>query len=284
MEMSLHNNKKTVIIIVVAILVCLSLAVLIWGFGIWEMISKVDMTGREDNMKTQINMLGTEKSEGCVIFLHSGGFVLKKNDFHEQFGRAMAEELNYDYVVPDYPINQTYKETIESMEYIYKKAQKYDKVLMIGCSAGANLAVSTMISYGDKYGMPSGLILLSPWMDTAMTNEEIQCVSDFDKEFYEGLIEWGAQYNGGETDNALASPVNATREQLKDFPKTVMIVGTEDILRYDAKIFYENLEEAGVDVFYWDAEGRNHGQVFADYASTYVMPEIMTKAMREFQE
>lgn len=268
--MSYHKNKIKMTIAVVTVLGVLLLICFIFGTIFWA---------KKENAKTD-TQVDTQKT-GCVIFLHSGGFVLEKNDFHEQFGKAMADSLNYDYIVPDYPINQTYQETIAYMEDIYEQAMTYDNVLMVGCSAGANLAVSSMLSYGEEYGMPSGLILMSPWLDTAMTNEEIQCVSEFDQEFFDSLVEWGSQYNDGEVENELASPVNASKEQLKVFPKTVMIVGTEDILRYDAKKFYESLTDAGVDVVYWDAEGKNHGEVFAEYASTYVMPEIMTKAMGE---
>lgn len=226
------------------------------------------------------NKSGEQESSGCVIFLHSGGFVIEKNEYHEQFGKALGEALGYDYLVPDYPINTTYKETLAYMEEIYKETiKKYDTVIMVGCSAGANLAVSSMINYGEEYGMPSGLILMSPWLDTTMENEEIVCVSDFDTEFFDSLVEWGSQYNGGDTDSELASPIKASKEQLKQFPKTVMIVGDQDILRFDAQKFQDNLTEAGCDVTYLTAEGKNHGEVFAEYASTYVMPEIMVKAL-----
>lgn len=227
----------------------------------------------------------TQKSEGCVIFLHSGGFVVEKNDYHEQFGAALGEALGYDYLVPDYPINTTYAETLAFMEQIYKETmEKYDKVLFVGCSAGANLTVASVLDFGETYGMPEGMILMSPWLDTSMENEEITCVSDFDREFFDSLIEWGSQYNGGDTQSPLASPVKATKEQLKNFPKTVMVVGDEDILRFDAQKFQTNLTEAGIEVTYLTAEGKNHGAVFADYASTYEMPEIMNEALAIVKE
>lgn len=282
--MSSHKSKIK-IVAVVALVVAVVVLVLVAFSSVLR--ARNSNAGTDKSIQEAAIETTTEAGPkaGCVIFLHSGGFVIEKNEFHEQFGKAMADSLNYDYMVPDYPINQTYKTTIEFMENIYKEAMDtYDNVLMVGCSAGANLAVGTMISYGEEYGMPSGLILMSPWLDTAMKNEEIQCVSEFDKEFFDSLVEWGSQYHGGETENALASPVNASKDQLKGFPKTVMIVGTEDILRYDAKNFYESLTEAGVDVVYWDAEGKNHGEVFAEYASTYVMPEIMTRAMGELTQ
>lgn len=226
-----------------------------------------------------------QKADGCVIFLHSGGFVIKKNEYHEQFGAALGEVLGYDYLVPDYPINQTYEETLSYMEQIYKETmEEYDKVLLVGCSAGANLAVSSIMELGETYGMPEGLILMSPWLDTTMENEEITCFSEFDQEFFDSLVEWGSQYNGGDTENVLASPVKASKEQLENFPKTVMVVGNQDILRFDAEKFYNNLKEAGVEVTYLTAEGKNHGEVFTEYASTYVMPEIMNEALETVKE
>lgn len=227
------------------------------------------------------NLDTTDDSKtGCVIFLHSGGFVLEKNDYHERFGQALGEVLDYDYLVPDYPINESYQETLQYMKTIYEQTRaEYDEVIMVGCSAGANLAAATMLAYGDTYGMPDGLILMSPWLDTTMENEEIQCVSSFDKEFYQNLVDWGQQYHQGDVDSELASPVKAEKEQLSKFPETVLVVGTQDILRYDAKLFEQKLTDAGVSVTYLEAEGKNHGEVFAEYASTYVMPEIMEQAL-----
>lgn len=233
----------------------------------------------ETTQDDMVQKLGTG-GKGCVIFLHSGGFVVGKNDYHQRFGQALGETLGYDYLVPDYPINESYHETLEYMGTIYEQiTSEYDSVIFVGCSAGANLAVATTLAYGDTYGMPQGFILMSPWLDTTMENEKIQCVSDFDKEFYKNLVEWGQQYNQGEVDSELASPIKATQEQLERFPKTVLVVGTEDILRYDAQDFHQELIEAGVSSTYLKAEGKNHGEVFAEYAASYLMPEIMEQAL-----
>lgn len=277
--MSSHKDfiKKVscmaVIVIVFVLAVCIY-----WGRA---RQGQTGQTEQEKNVPVVTESFPQEQSKnGCVIFLHSGGFVVEKNEYHEQFGKAIGERLGYDYLVPDYPINQSYEETLAYMEPIYAETmKKYDDVLLIGCSAGANLAVSSMICYGKEYGMPKGLILMSPWLDTSMENEEITCVSDFDHEFFSSLVEWGEQYNKGDTNTVLASPVKAEIEQLKHFPNTVLVVGDEDILRFDAQKFQSKLEEAGVKVTYLTAEGKNHGEVFAEYASTYVIPDIMNEAL-----
>lgn len=265
----------------VKIITAVIVFILAAGFLAYKVSKESRQSQAGENQPTVVwNASGQQESYGCVIFLHSGGFVIEKNEYHEQFGKALGEILGYDYLVPDYPINTTYKETLAYMEEIYKQTmKKYDKVIVVGCSAGANLAVSSMIDYGEEYGMPSGLILMSPWLDTTMENEQIVCVSDFDTEFFNSLVEWGSQYNGGDTDSELASPIKASKEQLQHFPKTVMLVGDQDILRFDAQKFQEQLTEAGCDVTYLTAEGKNHGEVFAEYASTYVMPQIMVEAL-----
>ncbi|MBQ4530093.1 MAG: alpha/beta hydrolase fold domain-containing protein [Lachnospiraceae bacterium] len=274
--MSSHKSRVKIVGAVVVVVLIFAAAV-----GIYQSSKANEKTksGSEKQAGTETEA-EKQKADGCVIFLHSGGFVIEKNVYHEQFGAALGEVLGYDYLVPDYPINQTYEETLSYMEQIYKETMKeYDKVLLIGCSAGANLAVSSIMELGETYGMPNGLILMSPWLDTSMENEEITCVSEFDQEFFDSLVEWGSQYNGGDTENILASPVKASKKQLENFPKTVMVVGDQDILRFDAEKFYDNLTEAGVEVTYLTAEGKNHGEVFAEYASTYVMPKIMNEAL-----
>lgn len=277
-----HKNSVKIVGAVVVVIIL---------FGAILGIYQNSKAGAKDKSGTQQQTYNTdqksekERADGCVIFLHSGGFVIEKNDYHEQFGAALGEALGYDYLVPDYPVNKTYAETLAYMEQIYKDTMdQYDKVLFVGCSAGANLAVSSMIDFGEVYGMPDGVILMSPWLDTSMENEEITCVSDFDREFFDSLVKWGSQYNGGDTEIPLASPIKATKEQLADFPKTVMVVGDQDILRFDAQKFQTNLTKADVEVTYLVAEGKNHGEVFAEYASTYEMPEIMKKALGIVQE
>lgn len=280
--MSSHKKFLKKIVFVVAVIVVLAVCFY------WAKTKQNDKTEKEWESSTPEvteSFSKEQNKKGCVIFLHSGGFVVEKNEYHEQFGKALGEQLGYDYLVPDYPINTTYQETLAYMEDIYiETLQKYDEVIMIGCSAGANLAVSSMIEYGEEYGMPNGLILMSPWLDTTMENEEIVCASDFDTEFFNSLVEWGSQYNGEDTDSELASPIKASREQLKHFPDTVMVVGDQDILRFDAQKFQDELKEAGVKVTYLTAEGRNHGEVFAEYASTYVMPGIMNEALEIVRE
>lgn len=288
----MSSHKKMILIGAVVVVACFVAAVL----GIYQNSkahSKQETKAQEQSEKAYTDNASsdnaqkedldkeiTKKAKGCVIFLHSGGFVIGKNDYHEQFGDALGQALGYDYLVPDYPINTTYVETLAFMEQIYKETMgKYDEVILVGCSAGANLTVASMLEFGETYGMPDGVILMSPWLDTTMANEEITCVSDFDWEFFDSLVEWGSQYNGGDTESPLASPVKATKEQLAQFPKTVMVVGDEDILRFDAKLFCDKLTEAEVEVTYLTAEGKNHGAVFADYASSYEMPEIMNEAL-----
>ncbi len=278
--MSSHKKFLKKCIYVAVVVVVLALAVCVY----YAKIKQNSTTEKKQENRTPEvteSFPQEQNKKGCVIFLHSGGFVVEKNEYHEQFGKALGEQLGYDYLVPDYPIHQSYEETLAYMEDIYAETmKKYDSVLMIGCSAGANLAVSSMICYGEEYGMPDGLILMSPWLDTSMQNEEITCVSDFDKEFFTSLVEWGKQYNKGDTETPLASPVKVEKEQLKHFPDTVMVVGDQDILRFDAQKFQSKLEEADVKVTYLTAEGKNHGEVFAEYAATYMMPEIMNEALK----
>lgn len=282
-----HKNRIKIIGAIVVVFVVLAAFLGIYQSSRANLNKESGTQGTSGNTGKENDFKETEaqKAEGCVIFLHSGGFVIEKNEYHEQFGAALGEVLGYDYLVPDYPINQTYEETLSYMEQIYKETmEEYEDVIIVGCSAGANLSVASVLDFGETYGMPKGLILMSPWLDTTMENEEIVCASDFDREFFDSLTAWGSQYHGGDTESVLASPVKASKEQLEDFPKTVMVVGDQDILRFDAEKFHENLTEAGVEVTYLTAEGKNHGEVFAEYASTYVMPEIMNEALEIVRE
>lgn len=270
------SNKKY-LLFGILILVLMSAAGGVWYYH--EMAKKEGRISSAQNAQQKEHAseeMTTEKAEGIVIFLHSGGFVVEKNNYHELFGAAVGKELGFDYVVPDYPVNTTYEETLYYMEEIYKNArEQYDKMWLIGCSAGANLSVASMLKYGDTYGMPDKLILMSPWLDTSMENPDIVCVSDFDKEFYESLVQWGQNYNGGDNETMYASPLKAKKAQLKKFPETIMFVGEIDILRFDAEKFSEKLKAAGVDCTYVTAQGKNHGEIFTEFAGNLQIPEIM---------
>ncbi len=278
----MSSNKKYILSgIIIFILVSIGA-----GCGYYHYLHRENQKLDSQKIKTQLEEtpgeITTQKADGIVIFLHSGGFVVEKNEYHEAFGAAIGQQLGFDYVVPDYPVNTTYKETLSYMEEIYKNArEQYDKVWFIGCSAGANLAVASMLKYGDTYGMPDKLILMSPWLDTSMGNENIECVSDFDKEFYASLVTWGENYNGGDKKTIYASPLKAKKSQLKNFPETIMFEGELDILRFDAEKFSQKLEEAGVNCTYVTAKGKNHGEVFAEFAGNMQIPEIMKPYITE---
>ena len=98
---------------------------------------------------------------------------------HWDFIKKIVEDTNATVIVPDYPLapKYTYKEVFNMMEPLYKEiVSKVDmeKFIVMGDSAGGGLALALEEKLSqEEIEMPEKTILISPWLDTRLTNPKI---------------------------------------------------------------------------------------------------------------
>ena len=102
------------------------------------------------------------------------------------------------------------------VEPLYKdiiKEIKPENIIMMGDSAGGGLALALEEKLGEKeIEVPEKLILISPWIDTRMTNPKIEEVQEYDKDLSKEKLKLaGIAYAGEKENNSyLVNPIDRT--------------------------------------------------------------------------
>ena len=180
-----------------------------------------------------------EGSPATVVYVHGGGFCVGT----PAMGAALLEALRarwgvstiaVDYALaPECPfpaaLNQV-REVVKSID---------GSVILIGDSAGANLALATALD-----DPPSALVLLSPWLDLS-ADRRVSSASD-------PLLSasWLDACATAYTDVALDSPmVSPLYGDLATLGPTLVIGGSDDVLAPDAEALARRSDRVEVKIF-----------------------------------
>ena len=214
-----------------------------------------------------------------LFYLHGGAYVGEILPQQWEFIAHLAARTHAEVVVPVYPLAPEHKaaEVLPFVQAAYHALEARadgQHIHIIGDSAGAGLALALAQAEVAAHGTCSArqLLLVSPWVDVTMENENIPALEGRDPWLTQvGLAEAGRCYAG---DWGTRDPrVSPTFGPLAGLPPCHILMGTRDILLPDVKIFTEKLARAEVRYSYRQYPGMFHCWVMLD------MPE--TRAARE---
>lgn len=193
-------------------------------------------------------------SKKVILYFHGGAYVAEATTLHWDFLEKLANDTKSTIVMPDYPLTPkyTYKDVFNMVEPLYKEIiSKVDakNLVMMGDSAGGGitLALAEKISQ-NNIQLPSKTILISPWLDVALTNEKIKEVQKNDKDLNkEKLLIAGISYARDEEGmkSYLVNPINGPLSKLKN---VIIYTGTYDILNPDTHLLQEKAKKEGIDI------------------------------------
>ncbi len=201
-----------------------------------------------------------------IFYLHGGSYMAELSEVHWNFLRHLAQDTGYTLIVPDYPLAPQYQyEDVFSMiiplyREVIKKVEPKN-IIAMGDSAGGGMTLALMenISMSDeKILQPGKIILISPWLDVTMQNEEISKVEEKDKILNKELLKLaGISYAGSEekTKEYLVSPIYGKIEGLNNI---IIYTGTFDILNPDVHKFEEKAKEEKVNIKIKETEEAEH--------------------------
>ena len=157
-----------------------------------------------------------DKNSKYIIYFHGGAYMGGLEKYHWEFIEKLSNETGYGIIIPDYPLapKYTYKEVFEMVEPLYKdiiKEIKPENIIMMGDSAGGGLALALEEKLGEKeIEVPEKLILISPWIDTRMTNPKIEEVQEYDRDLSKEKLKLaGIAYAGEKENNSyLVNPID----------------------------------------------------------------------------
>lgn len=193
-------------------------------------------------------------TDTIIMYIPGGGYTNNPLKYHWKIINTLSMETNQPVIMPIYlkVPNYTCEESYEKMIDFYldvASRENVERIILIGDSSGGGMSLVLAQYIRDNYPevlQPDDLILLAPWMDVSMDNEEIH-----DYEPVDPMLDifgtrdigrlWAGQLG---VHHPMVSPIYGTFENLG---RITMFVGTHDILCPDIEKFSDMLNEQGID-------------------------------------
>ncbi len=233
---------------------------------------EVDLSGIEETEKVitegnhtvKLNIVRPENKEGILpafIFIHGGGWVLGDYPTHKRLVRDLVVESGYPAVFVNYTpspeakypqaIDEIYAATKWVAEHGNEIGVDGSRIAIVGNSVGGNMAIVTCLKAKEHNGPEiKAQILMWPVTD-ANCNWESYTTYASERFLTSSLMQWMFdQYTTEQRDRVSPhlAPLNATVEQLRGLPPTLIEVAENDILRDEGEALGRKLDEAGVEV------------------------------------
>ena len=193
-------------------------------------------------------------SNGAILYLHGGGYVMGSRRSHRHFVARLARAagvraLLLDYrLAPEYPFPAAVQDAQTAYRWLLGRGYAPQQIILAGDSAGGGLALAALLALrAAKAPQPVAAACFSPWTDLALTGDSIRAKATVDPIVpVKHLQLVAATYlHGADAKAPLASPLYG---DLHGLPPLLILVGTNEVLLDDSIRFAERARKAGVEV------------------------------------
>ncbi|MFW1857334.1 alpha/beta hydrolase [Acinetobacter defluvii] len=209
-----------------------------------------------------------------ILHIHGGAFFVGSLKTHRAFLSEIAVRTQMQVLHVDYPLapEHPYPEASDAIYDIYQmlidQGVQPKDIIVSGDSCGANLALALALKLKkeDPKRMPSGLILMSPFLDLTLTSESLRYNQKHDALLSVEALEAGINYYVPKGVNAAMPEISPIFDDLEGLPPTLVQVGSKEILMDDAIRFEKKAKKADVEVSYKLYTGMWHNfQMFSPW-------------------
>lgn len=235
------------------------------------------------------------RSEQVILFFHGGGWATENIDSYHKTCRSLARHLgravlSVDYrLAPEHPFPDGLEDCFAAAEYLFRWARLMgidpDEIVLMGDSAGGNLAAAVSLMARDKKRFTvRRQILVYPAVQGDYTeNSPYPSVRENGGDYIltsRRLQEYVQMYIRDPEDlkNPYLAPILA--EDLSCQPDTLVITAQYDPLRDEGEAYGEKLRQAGSRVRILRVEGALHG--FLSLPSRFSHVKQAYRAIEDF--
>ncbi|GAA1718302.1 alpha/beta hydrolase [Fodinicola feengrottensis] len=234
-----------------------------------------------DGVPARVAVPNERLESAAIVYLHGGGYVTGSSFNLRTLAAGIAAAAGAVAFIPDYrlapehPYPAALLDTMAVIRAVRRRG--YSRLALVGDSAGGGLAIAAAIRLRDAgEPLPTGLAVISPWVDLTLTGESYLTKAEADPLLTEEWLRFCALAYAESADpaNPELSPLYA---DLSGLPPLLIQAGTEDVLISDADRLADAAKAAGVSTEYRRFPGLWHDfQQFAgvlaeaDEAVTYL--------------
>jgi epsilon-lactone hydrolase len=204
-----------------------------------------------------------------VIYLHGGMFVLGSIEGYKAMVSHFASAFSAKILFIEYGLapEKPFPNGINDILKVYREIiRKYPdaKITLMGDSAGGALSATLIkMAAEQKLQMPSGVVLLSPWVYLRGNNESYATRKKLDPILTKDkLMEYAGYYAANHWNEA-----DSGQFTFNSFPPLLILVGSNEILFDDSKLFYEKIKRLQPDTQMKEYENQVHGFPLIDIKS-----------------
>ena len=216
-----------------------------------------------------------KKTDKVVFYIHGGAYVVLHADVTLASMLPLAEATGLRIVAIDYTLapEAKFEQITTEVIQLYKGLlEEYDAndIAMYGDSAGGGLSAGSILKMRDQdVELPAVLVLWSPWTDIDQIGDTYFTLADNDPNLVSrDLLENAALAYAPKSEfkNPYVSPVYG--DFTKNFPPTLIQVGSKEIFLSNAIRLYRKLDDANKEVKLDVYEGMWHV-----WQGHYLLPE-----------
>src|SRR5450432_2150980 len=204
-----------------------------------------------------------------VIYLHGGMFVLGSIEGYKPMVSYFASAFSTKVLFIEYALapEKPFPNGINDVLKVYRELiRRYPdaKITLMGDSAGGGLSATLIkMASEENLQMPSSVIFLSPWLylrgntESYETRKKMDPILTKDK-----LMEYAGYYVANHWNEA-----DPSQFTFNSFPPLLILVGSNEILFDDSKLFYEKIKPLQPEAQMKEYANQVHGWPLIDIKS-----------------
>lgn len=187
---------------------------------------------------------------GAILYLHGGAYCAGSADSHREMVARIARQAEREAYIIDYRLapESTYPAAVDdAMRAYVALLAEHQNIVLVGDSAGGGLAMALAETIArTEFAQPSAMVLMSPWADLTCSGETMESNKRIDPMLHPDWLTSSAKMYAGELplETPGISPLFGNHSNL---PRTLIQVGSDEILLSDALRTAEALKAAGVE-------------------------------------
>lgn len=213
------------------------------------------------NFKVRTYQHHTPISDTAIIYFHGGGFAYGGLESHDNVCRLIARRSGFmvaavDYsLAPEHPYPAAIEDGVTALSWLGSSMSGINRVILIGDSAGANIALHVVLNSQSKSPKVVGEVLIYPALDPSLSTKSMETYKDGHFVTRNDMRQFWNMYTA-KSDIPYIWPLPAG--QLATLPPTLVIGASYDVLHDEGQEFFESIQRAGVSAHYVNYDDMAH--------------------------
>ena len=194
-------------------------------------------------------------TKSIIFYLHGGGYCFGSSLTTHKVGLTkLAKQTgsvcySVDYrLAPEHQYPAALDDALTAWKHIVRQNPNCN-IILAGDSAGGGLSLALIMYLRDNNEqLPDGLVLFSPWTDLTCSGETYETKAKYDPMFTTNMTKDSANIYVPEDVKKTDPYISPLYGDFTNLPRTLVLVGGNEILLDDSRLFAQKATESGVDI------------------------------------